>query len=850
MIDSIIMISIAVLTLAAAMVVFVILPLVFKRKQFTWNKRLTLTIALLFFSIASLRLFESTVGGITVEAVLDSILTALKTFLADGEIQITGHFEILEKTTGCLFFDPEAFWIGVLLKTVAAIVDLSAPLLTLTAVLSVLSQMFPKLWISISFFRKKFVFSELNEEIVVLAESIDKQFGKSFFKPMLIVTDAYADAENEKSSELLERLKAIGCLCIKEDVLNLTVRARRGLTYVLSDKDMIKNLSVALKLTKRFAEKPKKYLKHPNHVYVFSDMDEAEELLSEECKNLSEIVSQLTQNIKGKKKSTKYYLPYIVPVKEYKNAVYDLLYSVPLYTPLIGTNRKELNVTILGSGKIGTEVFYAVYWCGQMLDIKLNITVVSLDAVTAFKNRLNRCNQDILRSTKYDNPYCSIALISCDLEQISYEELLGMNLKTKSDGYTIDPYGDICDAVHKTDYYIVALGSDQRNINTVSLLRRALERSKLKGECAEDKQIMIAVSIYDDTVSELMNYEDKDSKLRIRSFASFSTRFSYQNVINGKLMGGAQRISDAYDSLTAKYVPESMEKIYGEKNKAFDYYKYWSNVARQLHQKYVMFSVGIHDANGINSYIDKLRDDELCDKLAWLEHRRWNAHLRTMGYIYFDTEKTFKGKKVHPCLVDIDKPCRHHRIPYKITTVGGESKRECTLKDEDFKGQKYDALDYACHKHEYACDTRIYDYPQSAEIRLNDSQMKTYLHPAAGDYYASKINPDSHIYELYKPHENDGERIWSIQRLLLDVSLQEQLAKLLRKNKNEKASVASQSDTIVAYFKGQNMLREDGFMTRERALEVMKTPCKKGIFARFRSDVCKSHRSSSSKKTK
>jgi hypothetical protein len=65
---------------------------------------------------------------------------------------------------------------------------------------------------------------------------------------------------------------------------------------------------------------------------------------------------------------------------------------------------------------------------------------------------------------------------------------------------------------------------------------------------------------------------------------------------------------------------------------------------------------------------DKEKHMELLHEMAWLEHRRWNAYMRSMGfrstckseysvYAAIDNKGSYKQMdlKLHPCLVECDK---------------------------------------------------------------------------------------------------------------------------------------------------------------------------------------------------
>ncbi len=111
-------------------------------------------------------------------------------------------------------------------------------------------------------------------------------------------------------------------------------------------------------------------------------------------------------------------------------------------------------------------------------------------------------------------------------------------------------------------------------------------------------------------------------------------------------------------------------------------YNYWASLARVLHRKYKMYSMGMIDfsitdsdydkkiANVVQEYEEFAHKEKKgdvkrkLDESAWLEHRRWNAFTRTIGYRHADNLSAYivntndhkqMELKLHPCLVECDK---------------------------------------------------------------------------------------------------------------------------------------------------------------------------------------------------
>ncbi|MBQ8514942.1 MAG: hypothetical protein IJ496_06040 [Ruminococcus sp.] len=756
------------LVIAAAVTIFIIKRV--RRAHVSLSKQLLYTA---FFLFGALWLSRFSIEVYTVSAekacglltgtdyfvyAMNAFMNALRTFMADGEVDLVGNIHTGQEIIGRVI-SGQGFWPGCIEKTLKIgfavyefVLDAAAPLVSGAAIVSVISDVFPIIKIKRSFFREKYVFSELNEESVTLAESIQARFAGDMEKrmPMIIFTDTYIEDENEAAAELIQRAKRIGCVCVKNDILKLKLRTRERIFYILSDLDQTRNLTDAAALSRMDNGKMRLDLRQKISIYVFSDLDETEEILKNVRRNFETAAAGM--------KKKKCFVPVVVPIKEYKNCIYTLLSEKPLFKAIEDPSQKELTVTIIGTGKIGTEAFLAVFWCGQLLDIKLNINVVSLEAASTFRDRINRITPCIFESAdpeRFDTPYCRITLIDCDMRTVNADQLL-------DEKYSCT-YGSGESRLYDTNYYIVSLGTDRMNVDTAYMLRRSLERSALRKEHPQ-KNVIVACSVYNDALSESVRYESEDRIVELYPFASFSSRYNYDNIFQKRLAPGGQRVSASYNSFSGVYTPEDMKDIYGDSTKRYDHYKHWSNIARFVHSEYRKFSVG---AASDADYIRLLRDDAVCDDLAWLEHRRWNAFLWTMGYEYCDVPKDLTSRKVHPCLVEARRE-RPHRISFHFTeNEKGKLVRRSVVDMRRTTDPRYDELDKTSGKY-YTYDVKRYDYPQCAGLVLNDDEMRIYLNVASEPDASAEQNRDEYKYELYKCRYDRGERLWALERYLLD----------------------------------------------------------------------------------
>lgn len=172
-------------------------------------------------------------------------------------------------------------------------------------------------------------------------------------------------------------------------------------------------------------------------------------------------------------------MPAVIPVNGLCNMACRLFVDVPLYEPLLNNDsskEKTIIVTILGSGAIGTEFFLTTYWCGQMLDCKLHINAVSKEKQNEendskregnFEGRINFINPEILKT---NNPNSDLLIYSEDGERSEPY----FSYKYRESDVLSDDFVTLMEEPEllNTDYFIVALGSDEDNLEVANKLRQ------------------------------------------------------------------------------------------------------------------------------------------------------------------------------------------------------------------------------------------------------------------------------------------------------------------------------------------------------------------------------------------
>jgi len=590
----------------------------------------------------------------------------------------------------------------------ASFLNVCAPIVGGAFLLGILTGIFPRLRLFFKPFKEKYVFSELNDRAVCFAEDIieqakEKPKSNNFFaklvaslkswikRPFIIFTDTYIDPKNEANSELVQRAKDTGAVCIKNDILKLSFSHTKKIHYILIDNEDISNINTLINLVseenKCFVMRSKglkgrrlpcklPHWKKECYVYLLSQNPEA-----------STIIKML--NVKKDIEKPEIIIKL---VQEYTKIVYNLFNDVPLYKPLLAkglskySDKKELILTIIGGGQISTEVFLGAYWCGQMLNCKLRINVITKNA-QKFKAKINYINQQILLSgienqellRVYPNkdicadPYASFFFYSVNVKSDKFFDIL--DTKDGATGFSI----------LSSDYFVIALGSDDLNISTAVNIERKIGREALNESVI--KKPVIAYSVFDSKINEeLNNHNSQNSHAYLYAFASLKNIYNCKNIFMNDIR------EHAFD-INRKHNKEN------EKEFMKNEYDWWSSIARVLHINYKMYSAGLEEKEYrevIRTY--NIGDDKLSldnkirvEKLSWLEHRRWNAFMRTKGFIaptdfQFD-QYAFKNGN------------NHKNISLKLHPFIVESSEsiQITKKDlEDYKNnEKLDCLDIA-----------------------------------------------------------------------------------------------------------------------------------------------------------
>lgn len=703
---------------------------------------------------------ESTLNW--VEELGNSILHTLQTFSMDEDYT---SYQLKGKELIGMAFGGNEFAMG-LYSAYSTALNLVAPVVGGAAIFEILADVFPKLKLSAEnarFWHHIFYFSELNEMSLALAKSISANSPGLLRKNVVVFTDAYRDNSNEQKSELLSEAKKMGAICLQEDLIHIRKRKWGNHTILLIDEDEVRNLQCLSALTDA-----QNYACLNNaQIYLFTNDDAYVPLEKELWKKLETDYGYARKATEASKQESKWTafkeefgfvskrIPVLTPVKIYRNVVINMLRRLPLYEPLIGKEKNadgslDLTVSIVGTGLIGTEMFLTTYWMGQILDCNLKINLLSQESEEAFWSKIDYLNPEIRRTLDPDDPilqinrrgemspvYATVNYTQCDVRSSQFVQKL-QNEKTP---------GNLLD----TDYFLVALGTDNDNLSVANTIKTYVGQHALSSK--KKKHTALAYVVYDGELTDTMNrrkglaFTGKEAELYMCAVGALEDVFSVENVFMLKSQEGAIRANSKY---SASNLREAMAEKASKRMK--NEHEYWASTARSEHFGYKMFAAGMYqrslfdipedetiklwqerkarvkDFKALVKPAEKLegaqREERLAllHKMAWLEHRRWNAFSRVYGlrgtkdYLrYIDQTGNHKQMelKLHPCLVECD-----------TRGIRAEFDENCVLMEETtFRVTDPDQLDlldelsyrlHACRTPNYSglsYDFKLYDYP-------------------------------------------------------------------------------------------------------------------------------------------
>ncbi len=513
--------------------------------------------------------------------------------------------------------------------------------------------------------KTKFVFSELNERSISIAEDIARiswelglfrrrkfDFAKNnidfkeepWLKSVCIIfTDVYSDDQSETRSELLMRAKRIGAICLKDDILErpfhwVRTAKNKKVVYFMMSISEEENLtqSVSLLTEKRglwmsLSKKPPYLFKTENmEMFVFVQSEGAGALIDVARKKFC-------------KKNT------VKVINEFRNVVYRMMDDSELMDRLIfgglkedeqtmeelspfyrvwknyitkDINGRSLRLVVFGSGRIAKECIKTVIWCWQMLS-------------SLRKEPRKDAQGNALTEKSYSCEKIEIIVLSQNANRFKQELFFELPDIISQYG-TIAFYEvsfnteEFCKKFHNSgaanaQRVLIAFGDDEMNLQAAQWAERELINSRAHLE--SPSPVIIDYAVENDGLYEMMD-RGKGALQRtpwciVRPFSTMKECFSYSSIRMDALERRALQAERTHYNQTVSGFLSSYNRD--------------SSVAVALHFPYKLFCLDPNQGEKTQSeYFFKIMgkdNTKSCkDQLYWLEHHRWCAYMRTRGF--------------------------------------------------------------------------------------------------------------------------------------------------------------------------------------------------------------------------
>lgn len=447
-----------------------------------------------------------------------------------------------------------------------------------------------------SFFRnvsahRKYMAS-YNKEVYIFSEVNEKNIKLASSIKEKFNDSAIVFTNLKKDDEMsYERVKKIGAIVFEENIQALRFMfhsRKKKIHFLLFGNDEALNIEQGIAIIS-------KYNKRKNtNVYVLSDGIEGE--ISLNAVSAGEIKVRRIGNVRT--------MIYSV-LQDNGEELFD--------GAMIGKDGKnrDISAVIVGLGKYGSEMTRTLAWFCQMDGYKAEIN--AFDENPEAENIFSDTCPELM-DEKYNNHFE-------DIGEAQYKICIhsGINVNTIQ-------FQNEIKKINNATYVFVALGDDELNIRTSIKLRMLFEQMGIKPKI----QAVVENSDRKKALQDIKNYSGQPYD--IECIGSADDIYSYDNIFHSELEQEALK----------------RHLKWGQEEDFWKYeYNYRSSMASAMHRR-----MKIHcNIPGIEKVPRDRNEKELWD-LRYLEHRRWNAYMRSEGYVY--APKRNNLAKTHHCLVTFD----------------------------------------------------------------------------------------------------------------------------------------------------------------------------------------------------
>jgi len=475
---------------------------------------------------------------------------------------------------------------------------LSAPVLTFGFVLSFFKNASAYQKYFLRYSSDVYMFSELNDSSYALAKSILQNQKKR------VAVFTGVDDQNENYDPVLfEKTEALGAICFKMDAVtaNLSFHKKSSNMHIfVIGENQSENVKTGLKLIDKYK------VRKNTSIYIFATQEESELLLLSAFSDNPNTLQDEAAAVNCLK---------IRCINEVQSLVLRTLYDdgYKLFANAVEREdgKKEIAAMVVGLGDHGTEMVRALSWFCQMDGYAL--TVNAYDLSESAESEFCFKYPELLHPPVDDSvPEYGDARYSIRIHS-------GVNIKTHD-------FMQQVMVLPRVTYVFIALGDDDRNVATAVKLRSLFERKGISPQ--------IQAVVYDSNkkyaLSDIRNF--KGQKHNIEFIGDLDSSFTEEVILN----------SEVEQQALQRHLRWGAEEDFWRFS-----YNYRSSVASAIHKKMKRLC----KIPGAEKEPSDRTEEELWN-LRRLEHRRWNAYMRSEGYTYAPVRNDLA--KVHHCLVPFD----------------------------------------------------------------------------------------------------------------------------------------------------------------------------------------------------
>ena len=327
-------------------------------------------------------------------------------------------------------------------------------------------------------------------------------------------------------------------------------------------------------------------------------------------------------------------------IDEYKRIAFRLLHDEPLYK-LCDAGTEKLDILIVGFGRMGQEILKAISWAGCFPNTDTHVHVVSRRGIENGRSLLSECPElgvDLRHNGGFEQPGNGGVQLNKDAPIYYY------SAETKG-----QEFDRIIRSLVHCRFIVVSLGDDSASMSCALNIYRLIMRERY----LSDRSIVppeIHVRIRDNENLKLFTTDNTadDDRSVFRCFRWFG---SDEDIY------GPDRISESELEKMAVEARKIYMKRNGLEGKISEGYEYLpqseknANQAAGLHALYKLhFMKNVKAVKRIDSepydpeesrrVFDTLVSRDELERFANWEHIRWQAYMRTEGFVHAPYEKT------------------------------------------------------------------------------------------------------------------------------------------------------------------------------------------------------------------